>query len=745
MNPGSLITIEGNLTGSEIGINVPWVASDAGAPSIGNPADFTTGYDYGHTNTVKPGVIFKAENGYGVTFNGTSKEAAFAVSSGAMYTALDYNFTFALKDALNNAAYGFMPGKGATFTLIPTVKRTEPGAAAPTELYYNPADKKVYENYDSSTGTYDVEAAGGAGVVLTASLWDGSSKVCDITPAQTAAGIKVTIPTTVTYQDTYTLKVCASYLGINHDNEFALVCDNSAENAAAYISTLTAAGTYNVTVEGAVGSGVDNTAGNETTVTADDEGLAKVAKAIRAKNGTGVKINLNAAGTSMGSSISTYNTGAYFKNCENLLSITLPDWMEYVIPDLFSGCTGLAGVTLSENTQLICENAFNGCSNLASITIPAGITGTSTGSDPHGIQKGAFVGCKSGFAITYLGTKEQWGQVNRSNQNNDSTKWHDGAKQSSETTGSVTCSDGSVCGLDYIIVPDYVNIIATLSGECNLKITGSNIDGLAAAIDSRYEADHTLRINLDLSDVPVTSFELHARYGVKSIVLPASLTAFDYYDTQYSWGKHIESYSISNSNPNFSTADGVVYNKNKTKLVLYPGNKQGEEFTLPDTVIEIGDEAFAGSQCKKVNGLSQIKTFGGSNVFQGSKITEADLSGLTQSDLPMYCFENCSSLTKVTLSSSIRYFGWNEFRSCGALTEVHFKGTTPPTLTYANSCKEFSYCNSSLKFYVPTGAKTTYLIATGGVTENGSTKRGNFADPAVNAFASSLSSRIFEE
>jgi len=462
---GKKITVEGAITGSEIGVGLAF-ASDSTKPKIGTPVDFTTGYKYGIDNEVKPGVIFKAENGYGITFNGTSKEAAFAVSSGAMYTALDYNFSFALKDATGNAAYGFMPEKGAVYTIVPTVKRTEAEGSTPatTTIHYNPADKKLYEYYDSTSDTYDILVADGKTVTWTASLWNGTVQVGDaLTVTSTAAGVKVTVPNTISYQDTYTIKVRASYLGLNHDNEFSLICDNSAENAAAYIAGLTTAGTYEVKVEGAVGPKINNSTGKETTITDTDDGLAKVAKTIRAKNGTGVKIKLNASETETtddgtANYIAKYNSGEYFKNCQNLAEIVLPEWLEYVIPNLFKGCTGLTNITLTEKTKKICESAFENCTNLTTITLPDGVTEIeesafkgctklATVNMPATVKKigsDAFNSCSSLNKVNFTGEKRSWGKIKRP-----STAWHYGAAQTSDTTGSVYCTDGR-CGLDYV-------------------------------------------------------------------------------------------------------------------------------------------------------------------------------------------------------------------------------------------------------------------------------------------------------
>lgn len=41
--------------------------------------------------------------------------------------------------------------------------------------------------------------------------------------------------------------------------------------------------------------------------------------------------------------------------------------------------------------------------------------------------------------------------------------------------------------------------------------------------------------------------------------------------------------------------DGVVYTEDMTKLVSYPKERPGEEYVVPDGVIEIGSHAFAGA------------------------------------------------------------------------------------------------------------------------------------------------------
>lgn len=63
-----------------------------------------------------------------------------------------------------------------------------------------------------------------------------------------------------------------------------------------------------------------------------------------------------------------------FKNCTDLISITLPQNTIRIGTSAFEGCTGLTAITIPENVIAIEARAFEGCTGLATITIPANVT-----------------------------------------------------------------------------------------------------------------------------------------------------------------------------------------------------------------------------------------------------------------------------------------------------------------------------------------------------------------------------------
>lgn len=83
-------------------------------------------------------------------------------------------------------------------------------------------------------------------------------------------------------------------------------------------------------------------------------------------------------------------------------------------------------------------------------------------------------------------------------------------------------------------------------------------------------------------------------------------------------------------NPNYSSQDGVFFDKAKTTLVIYPYGNTRTSYTIPDSVTTIGNRAFIG----------------------------------------------CTSLESVTIPNSVTSIGSEAFLRCTALTSITFKSTT---------------------------------------------------------------------
>lgn len=111
----------------------------------------------------------------------------------------------------------------------------------------------------------------------------------------------------------------------------------------------------------------------------------------------------------------------------------------------------------------------------------------------------------------------------------------------------------------------------------------------------------------------------------------------------------LTSITVDGNNERFTAEDGILYNKNKTEVLICPQGMSGE-VKLPDSVTEIGSSAFAG--CIKLTGVNMPSTVTtiGDAAFEGcSSLISMELPA-SLSSLGSGVFEGCSSLASLTLA-----------------------------------------------------------------------------------------------
>ena len=74
-----------------------------------------------------------------------------------------------------------------------------------------------------------------------------------------------------------------------------------------------------------------------------------------------------------------------------------------------------------------------------------------------------------------------------------------------------------------------------------------------------------------------------------------------------------------------------------------------------------------------------------------------------------YAFYYCYSLASITIPSGVTSIGNSAFQNCYGLGEIHFKRTTPPTVSNSNA---WSGIPTDCKIYVPAGKLSAYTGAT---------------------------------
>lgn len=181
--------------------------------------------------------------------------------------------------------------------------------------------------------------------------------------------------------------------------------------------------------------------------------------------------------------------------------------------------------------------------------------------------------------------------------------------------------------------------------------------------------------------------------NLRSFSIPSTVTYIDndwYSNSAYdSYGILLESINVSENNENYSSVDGVLYNKDKTELITYPRFKTDKSYTIPDTVKTIGDSAFQG--CSLLENLTMpdgLTTIGSFAFNRCTSLNNVILPG-SLTTIDNFAFSGCSSLKNVILPDTLTTIGSCGFSSCSSLTEI----AIPDSVTTLES-DAFSFCTS---------------------------------------------------
>ena len=152
--------------------------------------------------------------------------------------------------------------------------------------------------------------------------------------------------------------------------------------------------------------------------------------------------------------------------------------------------------------------------------------------------------------------------------------------------------------------------------------------------------------------------------ALTSIMIPNSVTSID--DAAFSGCSSLTSINVEVNNPNYCSIDGVLFNKNKTTLIRYPGGKSGF-YTIPNSVTWIGEGAF--SRCTSLTSVTipnSVTSIGDAAFYECSSLTSVTIPNSVTS-IGSSAFAYCSSLTSIMIPNSVTFIAWGAFTACKGL------------------------------------------------------------------------------
>ena len=448
-----------------------------------------------------------------------------------------------------------------------------------------------------------------------------------------------------------------------------------------------------------------------------------------------------------------------FYRCEKLTDVVIPESVTRIEEEAFRGCTSLEKINFPAKLKEIGENAFNGtaikevklgdefttlaerafyqCKSLTSVTLSKNITV---------IPKNCFYECTSltsfdlsniveikdsGFAwsgltsvelpdtITALG-RSVFDECTKLR----SVKWTKGVKvipqsmfNGAENLTSVTnleevteisnnaFQDTGFTNVDSTnLLKGSLTKIGNYAFSASSKLLTVSVPGNVKTVgNSAFRAQKALTsvtFEEGVETLGDTLFEDCA--ALKEVSFPASLKKIG--KNMFSGCSYLKEYNLGENVTNAKSVDGVIYSKDGTQLMNYPGIRKGTTYTPIETCTRICENAFGNNLTLETVDLSGITYFErngfkysmidhlnvGPNVKTFSTMSFAYLTGTSAvtiegnyTSLATYLFQDSTGLKTVTLPETLTKIDSGFFSRCTNLESVNLPVSVKTIANYA--------------------------------------------------------------
>ena len=256
--------------------------------------------------------------------------------------------------------------------------------------------------------------------------------------------------------------------------------------------------------------------------------------------------------------------GSAFSGCTELTSVAIPVGVTNIGTFAFSGCSKLVSATIPSSVTIIKRSAFSFCIELTNMSLTVGLTT---------IESSVFASCISLPSVTIPSSVTSIGNSAFGN----CTSLTSVAIPSSVTAINQSVFNGC-SGLTSVTIPSSVTSIGLQAFQYCSGLTSVSIPSSVTILKSKAFANCR---------------------GLTTLAIPANVATIE--TEVFRDCSLLTSITVDGTNQNYSSLDGVLFNKAQSTLIAFPAGRGGS-YVIPQSVTTIGNVAFI--TCEKLVGVT---------------------------------------------------------------------------------------------------------------------------------------------
>ena len=167
--------------------------------------------------------------------------------------------------------------------------------------------------------------------------------------------------------------------------------------------------------------------------------------------------------------------------------------------------------------------------------------------------------------------------------------------------------------------------------------------------------------------------------NLTNVTIPESVTSIG--DMVFAFCHNLDSITVDGSNRCYSSAEGLLFDKDKTRLIQCPVAKVGD-YAVPDGVTNVESFAFATSSLKSITIPDSVTSIGDNVFFNCCNLTNVTILGSLGS-IESRTFYFCVNLRTATIPSGVTSIGDEAFSDCYSLSDATIPDSVNSIGSYA--------------------------------------------------------------